>query len=73
MVEETSAAARNLASETAHLADQAARFNTGGASMASRFEGPVRPLPAEALPSMVRARQPVSAQGGDDGEDWASF
>ncbi|RSU54679.1 methyl-accepting chemotaxis protein [Sphingomonas sp. S-NIH.Pt15_0812] len=73
MVEETSAAARNLASETAHLADQAARFDTGGASMARRFEGPVRPLPAEALPSLVRARQPVSAQGGDDGEDWASF
>ncbi|MDR6127554.1 methyl-accepting chemotaxis protein [Sphingomonas sp. SORGH_AS_0438] len=34
MVEETSAAARNLASETAHLADQAARVQHGG-----RFDG----------------------------------
>ncbi len=64
MVEETSAAARNLASETAHLADQAARFNTGALRWRIASRARFEPLPPEALPSMVRARQPVSAQGG---------
>ena len=73
MVEQTSAAARNLASETANLADQAALFNTGHGSLASRFEGPTRPLPAEALPALVRAPQPLPAPVGGDHDDWTSF
>ncbi|MDR6126031.1 methyl-accepting chemotaxis protein [Sphingomonas sp. SORGH_AS802] len=78
MVEETSAAARNLASEVGGLADKAAQFNTGSAAAprtmraASRpalqpddFNRPVRPLPAAAVPALV-------ASTGDDG-DWTEF
>jgi methyl-accepting chemotaxis protein len=82
MVEETSAAARNLASEVGNLADQASRFNVGhggGASRGARakiqqtfgkalgqpgagYAAPVRPLPAAAIPALVRS---------DD--DWKEF
>ena len=78
MVEQTSAAARNLASEVGGLADKAAHFNTGSA-MGSRaahaaprptlrpadFNRPVRPLPAAAVPALVPS-------AGDDG-DWTEF
>ncbi|AQR75857.1 methyl-accepting chemotaxis protein [Sphingomonas sp. LM7] len=70
MVEETSAAARNLSSEVAALSEQASRFNVGngGAPRVSktqaRFEGPVKPLPAAAVGALKRTN------GGDD---WASF
>jgi methyl-accepting chemotaxis protein len=70
MVEETSAAARNLVGEVAHLADQAGRFSLTASgdrpSLAAQFEGPVRPLPAAALPALVRQR-------AADGGDWTSF
>ena len=70
MVEETSAAARNLVGEIDQLADQAARFTTDdtarrgapGRMTPSRFAGPVRTLPAAAVPALVRA----------DG-DWKEF
>ena len=74
MVEETSAAARNLASEVGSLADQAGRFKTapsGGRSVQVRkpnyvtpaaYTSLIRPLPAAAFPAMVRT---------DD--DWTSF
>ncbi|WP_082543349.1 methyl-accepting chemotaxis protein [Sphingomonas sp. Leaf339] len=74
MVEETSAAARNLASEVGNLADQAGRFkvaHSGGRAAAPRkpdyvtpgaYTSPIKPLPAAAIPAMVRA---------DD--DWKSF
>lgn len=74
MVEETSAAARNLASEVGSLADQAGRFKVaqgdGRASSGRRpdymtpaaYTSPIRTLPAAAIPAMVRT---------DD--DWTSF
>ena len=78
MVEETSAAARNLASEVGGLADKAAQFNTGSAAaprtaraaprpalQPDDFNRPVRPLPAAAVPALV-------ASTGDDG-DWTEF
>ncbi|MBB4618850.1 methyl-accepting chemotaxis protein [Sphingomonas abaci] len=78
MVEETSAAARNLASEVGSLADKAAQFNTGAPMGRSTsrpsarpplvpadFDRPVRPLPAAAVPAL-------SPAAGDDG-DWTEF
>jgi len=75
MVEETSAAARSLSSEVSSLNDQAGRFrigaNTGGgAARSSRpdyarpeaYRSPVKPLPATAVPAMIRADS-----------DWTSF
>ena len=74
MVEETSAAARNLASEVGSLADQAGRFKVaqdGGRSASIRktnyatpaaYASPIKPLPAAAIPAMVRS---------DD--EWTSF
>ena len=63
MVEQTSAAARNLASEVAGLTDQASRFNVGGlpkirnASMpayrAESYVSPVSPLSADPAPMFV--------------------
>ncbi|WP_241213499.1 methyl-accepting chemotaxis protein [Sphingomonas sp. ABOLE] len=67
MVEETSAAARNLSNETRLLSDQASRFRVagdGGASLQGRFATPAeaRPLPVAAVRAMTR-----------DVEDWQSF
>ncbi|MCX8478122.1 MAG: methyl-accepting chemotaxis protein [Sphingomonas sp.] len=70
MVEETSAAARNLTGEVAALSEQASRFNVGASGSARpsrtqvRFDGPVKPLPAAAVPALKRAN-------GHD--DWQSF
>jgi methyl-accepting chemotaxis protein len=70
MVEQTSAAARNLTSEVAALADQASRFEVGSSTRAprtarpqARFDGPVRQLPVAAVAALKRT--------GTD--DWASF
>ncbi|MBB5711476.1 HAMP domain-containing methyl-accepting chemotaxis protein [Sphingomonas xinjiangensis] len=74
MVEQTSAAARNLSSEVLTMAEQAAKFNVGnGAPKSFRpaspaqstaaqtgYRSPVKPLPAS-----------ISPAGGSD--DWASF
>jgi methyl-accepting chemotaxis protein len=58
MVEETSAAARNLAGEVGSLAEQATRFTVGrtaaprrsdNRSQSSGYVSPVRPLPAPAM------------------------
>jgi methyl-accepting chemotaxis protein len=74
MVEETSAAARNLASEVGHLAEQAGRFTIGQGSniVAGRrkpdyvtpgaYTSPIKPLPAAAIPALVRSE-----------DDWNSF
>jgi methyl-accepting chemotaxis protein len=70
MVEQTSAAARNLTGEVAALSEQASRFNVGSSTgpraskMAMRFNGPVKSLPAAAVPALTRAN-------GHD--DWQSF
>lgn len=67
MVEETSAAARNLSNETRLLSDQASRFRVsgGGESLQGRFATPpaeARPLPAAAVRAMTR-----------EAEEWSSF
>jgi len=75
MVEETSAAARNLSGEVSALAEQASHFRVdeagrGGSrapatsALDARLAAPTRPLPAAAVPALVRA-------GGD--EDWNEF
>jgi methyl-accepting chemotaxis protein len=69
MVEQTSAAARSLASEVGNLSEQASRFRTSGQSagmdgLMSRvlpLSG-IKPLPAAALPAMVRPA-----------EEWSEF
>jgi methyl-accepting chemotaxis protein len=75
MVEETSAAARNLSGEVTALTDHASHFRIEGASRATprraaaptldeRLAAPTKPLPANAVPALVRA-------GSDD--DWQEF
>lgn len=71
MVEQTSAAARNLSTEVETLAEQASRFSIGapppGAAKAVRkvepHRAPVKPLPAEAVARLTR---PAT-------EDWNAF
>lgn len=72
MVEQTSAAARNLASEVSGLAAQANRFDVGHAAKhAATTEGgnflarPVRPLPSAAVRALAH---PISSD-----EEWQSF
>jgi methyl-accepting chemotaxis protein len=80
MVEETSAAARNLSGEVAALSEQASKFNVGnGARVAAvRTNAPAKPAkaatksngyvsPVKALPAAAMA----NGSGGSD--DWASF
>ena len=69
MVEQTSAAARSLASEVGNLSEQASRFRTSGHSagmdgLMSRVlpSSGIKPLPAAALPAMVRPA-----------EEWSEF
>ncbi|MET3713097.1 methyl-accepting chemotaxis protein [Sphingomonas trueperi] len=58
MVEETSAAARNLTSEVASLAEQAERFNIGKAAVGAR-------APASGSPSIAaRAKGKAKSSGG---------
>jgi methyl-accepting chemotaxis protein len=63
MVEETSAAARNLSAEVSRLADQAGRFTIAGSAGetrgparfdVTRFIGPTRDLPAGAVAALTR-------------------
>ncbi|EIZ78691.1 methyl-accepting chemotaxis sensory transducer [Novosphingobium sp. Rr 2-17] len=82
MVEETSAAARNLTTEVSSLAAQAAMFTTGEGRSAPTLKSPVAP-PRSAAPKMTKKataayRSPVKAlpamagsDGGDD--DWNAF
>jgi methyl-accepting chemotaxis protein len=75
MVEETSAAARNLSGEVAALGEQASKFNVGNGSrpVAIRASAPARPAArAAGYVSPVRAL-PVTAMAGTGGNDWASF
>ncbi|MBB5685372.1 methyl-accepting chemotaxis protein [Sphingobium boeckii] len=71
MVEQTSAAARNLANEVTALSDQARQFNVGHtqsavARTASRFAAATKPLPPAAVSALVRGRSETT-------EDWQSF
>ena len=75
MVEETSAAARNLLSEVSGLADQAGRFRCDGSAASApapklpkrakegAYQSPVKPLPASAVSALTR---PIEA-------DWKEF
>lgn len=58
MVEETSAAARNLASEVMSLTSQSSRFTVAGGQAARR---PAEPAPAKAKAPSVRTAQPIIA------------
>ncbi len=74
MVEETSAAARNLSSEVSTLADQAARFNIG--AIGPKSFRPAAPAPRSPAPggymSPVKAL-PASISPDSATDDWASF
>jgi methyl-accepting chemotaxis protein len=76
MVEQTSAAARNLTTEVSSLSQQTARFDIGGNTAARpvarpaakpRAAAPARKEKAPAYTSPVKALESVN------GEDWASF
>ncbi|MCX8474625.1 MAG: methyl-accepting chemotaxis protein [Sphingomonas sp.] len=79
MVEETSAAARNLAGEVAALSEQASRFNVGGGTHAVsvRAKVPARPAKATkaaAYVSPVKALPAAAmANGNASHDDWTSF
>lgn len=71
MVEETSAAARNLATEVNGLSEHAAKFNVGSPAGAAhrssqaQFSGSVKQLPTSAVARLVR---PAA-----DADEWQSF
>jgi methyl-accepting chemotaxis protein len=77
MVEQTSAAARNLASEVTTLSEQARRFNVGEPGRrpvaapvkASAYVSPVKPLPAAAVSALVRKNGADTSSA----DDWQSF
>jgi len=74
MVEQTSAAARNLNTEVSALSDQAGRFNVGNA----QARPAMRPAPRAAKPAKAAGYvSPVKAlplaAAGAGGDDWASF
>jgi methyl-accepting chemotaxis protein len=76
MVEETSAAARNLSGEVQALSDQAGRFrvekagavNLKDRAKASAYVSPIKPLPAVAITALSR---PKHAPTADEG--WNAF
>ncbi|MDT8759463.1 methyl-accepting chemotaxis protein [Sphingomonas psychrotolerans] len=75
MVEETSAAARNLSTEVTLLADQAGKFVVDAHPGPSRTAAPTRANPARAYTSPVRAL-PMPSPAGAPGaapDEWASF
>ncbi len=75
MVEETSAAARNLTSEVAAMADRAERFNIGGNGGSGRKAAPVRrSAPSNSgYVSPVKPMAVPAATVSAGGDDWASF
>ncbi|MBB5713042.1 methyl-accepting chemotaxis protein [Sphingomonas xinjiangensis] len=75
MVEETSAAARNLTGEVSTLAKQAAKFNVGGAAAPKTFQ-PVAPAPKRSAGAGYKSPVkplPASISPHAGGDDWASF
>jgi methyl-accepting chemotaxis protein len=76
MVEETSAAARNLTGEVTALSEQAAQFKVGGSGRASvvRVASPAKPAGKQAgYVSPVRALPVAALAKGGGKDDWASF
>ncbi|WP_294329774.1 methyl-accepting chemotaxis protein [uncultured Sphingomonas sp.] len=72
MVEETSAAARNLSSEVTSLSEQAARFNAGNRGGRKPARSRVHALPVASTPAHSASVSTVR-QTGADVEEWASF
>ncbi|MFT3977171.1 MAG: methyl-accepting chemotaxis protein [Sphingomonas bacterium] len=76
MVEQTSAAARNLTSEVALLSEHAGRFNTGNTPARARPRGGDRPYvsPVAALPSAVpNSNDNAVGVARAAADDWATF
>jgi len=80
MVEETSAAARNLSSEVTTLADQAARFRVdassktaGNVRAAAVQQAKTSPKRAAAYSSPVQALPMAAMSNGHAQDDWATF
>ena len=78
MVEETSAAARNLSGEVAALSEQASKFNVGNGArpLAARTQVPAKPARTARANSYVSPVKPlpVAAMANGAGpDDWASF
>ncbi|MGN6374740.1 MAG: HAMP domain-containing methyl-accepting chemotaxis protein [Sphingomonas sp.] len=74
MVEETSAAARNLSTEVSALAEQAAKFNVGrGAPKPVQPAAPTPPKSARAKTSSAAKPLPASILPAAQGDDWSSF
>jgi methyl-accepting chemotaxis protein len=72
MVEETSAAARNLSSEVRSLTEQASRFNAGDRSHRKPVRSKVHALPVASNPAHATSVNTVRSTGAEV-EEWASF
>jgi len=72
MVEETSAAARNLSSEVNALSEQASRFNAGNRGGRKPARSRVHALPVASTPAH-NASVTTVRQTGAEVEEWASF
>ncbi|MDV3456937.1 methyl-accepting chemotaxis protein [Sphingomonas sp. HF-S4] len=72
MVEETSAASRNLNVEISVLSEQASKFNVGGEPAAPRTRPTASSAKGKAYVSPVKAL-PVTAMAETATSDWASF
>ncbi|MHA6719537.1 methyl-accepting chemotaxis protein [Sphingomonas sp. RS6] len=72
MVEETSAAARNLSSEVASLSERALRFNAGDRGSRKPVRSRVHAMPVQSTPAHAASVSTVR-QTGADVEEWASF
>ncbi|WP_213981712.1 methyl-accepting chemotaxis protein [Sphingomonas sp. dw_22] len=73
MVEQTSAAARNLSSEVTSLADQAARFKIGNEQRKPAPRQAPRQTKPNAYVSPVKALPAAAMATGGDAGDWTSF
>jgi methyl-accepting chemotaxis protein len=72
MVEETSAAARNLNTEVSALSEQAGRFTVGAAAVRPAVR-PAAKAAAKKPGAYVSPVKPLPAMAAAGGEDWASF
>jgi methyl-accepting chemotaxis protein len=72
MVEQTSAAARNLSSEVNALSEQASRFNAGNRGGRKPARSRVHAMPVASNPAHVASVTTVKSVGADV-EEWASF
>jgi methyl-accepting chemotaxis protein len=72
MVEETSAAARNLTSEVHALAERSSRFRTGTAATPTQGTGR-RPQAAAPRPSKARHAAPAAKVHANAQDDWTAF